>query len=131
MVKLQYLAELEYNNSKVIALKATFVGTYGVNGAGDLLNLKPSQNGGVDGGITDPAGAYNNILEQPPTLFGIFNEDIGGSYVALHPNAVPSLTNMGLLMYEPGGTEKASAAVYTAGELAGSCILVFGIPGNQ
>jgi len=130
-VKLAYKAEFEYNNTKFIILAATFVGTYGVAGAGDLLNLTPSQNNGVDGGITDPNFSYNSILEQPPTVYGILNEDIGGSYVALHPNAVPTLKNLGLLMYEPGGTEKTTAAVYTAGELAGSCLLLIGIPGQQ
>jgi hypothetical protein len=131
-VKLAYQGEVEYNNSKGIMLKATFVGNYGVNTVGDLLNLLPSQNGGLDGGITDPKGTYNNILSDvPPTEYGILNEDLGGSYVALHPNAAPSLTNLGLIMYEPGGAEKATAAAYTAPELAGSVLLIFFIRAEQ
>ena len=130
-VKLQYLATLEYNNAKMFALLATFVGTYGVQTVGDLLNLVPSQNNGLDGGITDPKAAYNNILEEPPTVYGILNENLGGSYLGIKPNAVPSLTNFGLQMFEPGGTEKTTAAVYTAGELAGNAIILVGIPGGQ
>lgn len=131
MIKLAYGGEIEYNNNKCFVLNATFVGTYGVAGAGDLLNLTPSQNNGADGGITDPGNAYYNILEQPPSIYGVLNEDIGGSYVAFHPNAKPTLTNLGLLMYEPGGSEKTTAAVYTAGELAGTVKLIFGIPAQQ
>lgn len=130
-VKLQYLGELEYNNTKGIVLLATFVGNYGVNGVGDLLNLAPSQNNGVDGGITDPLEAYNAILEQPPTLYGPLNEDIGGSYVSVHPNAAPTLQNFGLKMYEPGGAEKNTGAAYTAAELAGTVQLFFAIPALQ
>jgi hypothetical protein len=127
-VKLQFLADSERNNTKGIIVKATFVGNYGVNGVGDLLNLSPSQNNGADGGITDPKAAYNEILAFPPGEFAILNEDLGGSYVALHPNANPTLTNLGLLMYEPGGAEKATAAAYTAAELAGSVLLEFYVP---
>ena len=130
-VKLAYKGELQYANTKCIVLKATFVGNYGVNGVGDLLNLTPSQNGGADGGITDIGAEYNYILEQPPTIYGPLNEDIGGSYVAIHPNAVPSLTNFGLIMYEPGGGEKATNAAYTASELAGTVQILIGIPGQQ
>ena len=131
MIKLSYAGEVEYNNNKFMVLKATFVGTYGTAGVGDLLNLTPSQNNGTDGGITDPSLSYDHILEQPPTLYGVLNEDIGGSYVACHANAVPTLTNLGLIMYEPGGTEKTTAAVYTAGELAGSVFLLIGIKSLQ
>ena len=130
-VKLAYKGEMEYANTKFIILKATVVGNYGVNGAGDLLNLTPTQNGGADGGITDPNEAYNYILEQPPGEYGILNEAFGGSYLALVPNANPSLTNLGMIMYEPGGAEKATAAAYTAGELAGFAFLLIGIPGQQ
>jgi hypothetical protein len=118
-VKLAYQSEREYNNSKGIILRATFTGKYGTQTVGDLLNLTPSQNQGVDGGISDPKAAYNHILQEPPTTVAILNQNIGGSYVAIIPNAVPTLTNFGLAMYEPGGTEKATAAVYTAPELAG------------
>ncbi len=79
----------------------------------------------------DPSGAYNNILQQPPAIYGPLNEDIGGSFVCIHPNAKPSLTNFGLIMYEPGGTEKATNAAYTASELAGSVKLLFAIPAQQ
>jgi hypothetical protein len=128
MIKLAYAGETEFNNTKGLIFNATFFGNYGVAGAGDLLNLTPSQNNGADGGVTDPNFSYNEILNQPPTNFAILNEDIGGSYVALHPNAVPTLKNLGLIMYEPGGTEKTTAAAYTAGELAGTVKLVVYLP---
>lgn len=128
MVKLQYLAEFEFNNSKIFAVLATFFGVYGANGVGDLLNLNPSQNQGADGGITDPKSAYNNILGQVPTLYGKANENLGGSYVGMKPNAAPTLTNLGLQMFEPGGAEKATGAAYTANELAGNVTLFFGLP---
>lgn len=129
-INLAYGGELEYNNAKCIVLNATFVGNYGTAGVGDLLNLTPTQAPG-DGGITDPNFAYNNILELPPGIYGILNEDIGGSYVAIHPNAKPTLKNFGLIMYEPGGSEKTTAAAYTAGELAGTVKLLFAIPQVQ
>lgn len=131
MIKLAYGGEIEYNNTKCIVLNGTFFGTYGVNGVGDLLNLTPSQNQGVDGGIADANSAYNSILELPPNIYGILNENLGGSYVGIKPNAVPTLTNFGLQMFEPGGTEKATNAAYTASELAGSVKLIFAIPALQ
>jgi hypothetical protein len=130
-VKLSYKSEVQYANTKGIIFQAKFVGNYGVNGVGDLLNFTPTQNNGVDGGITDPGAAYNFMLEQPPTEYGILNEDIGGSYVAIHPNAVPTLTNFGLIMYEPGGAEKATNAAYTASELAGSVSIIVFVPAQQ
>lgn len=128
MIALAFAGSVEFNNSKGLIFDATFTGNYGVNGVGDLLNLTPSQNNGADGGVTDPTGTYDYILDQVPTNYGVLNEDIGGSYVAVHPNAAPSLTNFGLIMYEPGGTEKVSAVAYTAPELAGKVKLVFFVP---
>jgi hypothetical protein len=130
-VKLQYQSEVEYANTKFLILKATVVGNYGTITIGDLLNLAPSQNGGADGGITDPNNAYNHVLELPPSEYGILNEAFGGSYLALVPNAVPTLTNLGMVMYEPGGIEKATGAAYTAAELAGFAFLLVAIPNAQ
>ncbi len=131
MVKLAYQSEIQYANTKFLILKATVVGNYGVNGVGDLLNLAPSQNNGADGGITDPLFVYNHVLELPPNEYGVLNEAFGGSYLALVPNAVPSLTNLGMIMYEPGGTEKGTNAAYTPAELAGFAFLLVGIPNSQ
>jgi hypothetical protein len=133
-VKLAYQGEVQYANTKGIILKATLVGSYGAaaNGVGDLMNLNPTQNNGVDGGVTDPLGAYNLIISDvPPSEYGPLNENIGGSYVNIKPNAVPTLANFGLQVYEPGGTEKANGAAYTATELAGSILLIFFVSGNQ
>jgi len=127
-VKLVYGGEIELNNSKCIVLNGTLVGNYGVNGAGDLLNLAVTQNNGADGGITDPNAGYYNILNQPPGIYGILNTNLGGSYLALKPNAAPTLTNLGLQVFEPGGAEKATNAAYTAAELAGTFKLIVGIP---
>jgi hypothetical protein len=126
-VKLAYQAETEYNNSKGIILRATFTGNYGIKTVGDLLNLNPTQNNGVDGGITDPKAAYNHILGLPPNQIEVLNTNIGGGSVAVIPNAVPTMTNFGLAMYE-AGVEKNSAAAYTAPELAGYVDLLVLIP---
>ncbi len=126
-VQLTFRGEIEFNNSKGLIFDATFTGTYGVNGAGDLLNLAPSQVAG-DGGVLDPQFAYNQPIEQPPNNYGVLNENIGGSYTGIKPNAVPTLQNFGLQMFEPGGAEKATNAAYTAAELAGRVKLVFFIP---
>lgn len=128
MINLAYAGELEFNNTKGLLFTATFVGNYGVNGAGDLLNLAPYELSSNPGGITDPALAYNNIIAQPPSKVGVFSESLGGSYVQPKKAAVPSLTNWGLQMYEPGGTEKATNAAYTAAELAGSVTLLILLP---
>ena len=130
-VKLAYQSEFQYFTTKFIIFKATFVGNYGANLVGDLLNLTPSQNNGADGGVTDPNFSYNDILQGVPSEYGVLGENIGGSYVNIKPNAAPSLTNFGLVMYEPGGTEKATAAAYTASELAGFVFLLFAIPYSQ
>lgn len=127
-VSLAYQGETERNNTKGLIFKATLTGNYGVNGVGDLLNLTPSQNNGTDGGITDPQFAYNLILDQVPSEYGVLNENVGGSYVAIKPNANPTLKNFGLQVFEPGGAEKATNAAYTAAELAGSLLLVFFVP---
>jgi hypothetical protein len=130
-VQLAYAGEGEYNNTKALFFTATFKGNYGVNGTGDLINLEPSQNNGADGGVTDPSLAYNLILTQPPKIMGVINEAIGGSYVAVNIPAKPTLTNIGLIMYEPGGTEKATNAAYTAAELAGNVTLVAYVRSEQ
>lgn len=130
-VKLAYQSEWQYSNTKAIIFKATFVGVYGTNTIGDLLNLAPSQNGGLDGGVTDAGLSYYLILEQPPGEYGVLNENLGGSYVVINPNAKPTLANFGLLMYEPNGTEKATGAAYTAAELAGNVFLIFFVPSQQ
>lgn len=130
-VNLAFEAPLSFGDSKGILLKATFTGVYGTITVGDLLKLFPSQNGGVDGGVTDPFLAYDMPLNQVTPNIGIFGENIGGSYCQVKPNAVPSLLNTGLLMFEPNGTEKATGAAYTATELAGYVYLQVLIPGNQ
>ena len=127
-VALAFAGSIDFNNAKGLMFNATFTGNYGVNGVGDLMNLNPSQNGGADGGVTDPLGGYNLPITFPPSDFGVLNEALGGSYVVILPNANPSLTNFGLQMFEPGGAEKATNAAYTAAELAGTVKLVFFVP---
>src|ERR1700743_542130 len=108
-VKATYAGEAEQNNTKGLLFKLTFTGNYGVNGVGDLLDLSP-------GAIADPNLSYNLILAQPPKNFGVQNNQLGGSYIELLANAVPTLKNLGVIMYEPGGGEKATNAAYTAAE---------------
>ncbi len=131
LVSLAYAGELEFNNTKGILLSGTLSGDYGTNLVGDLLNLKPTQNAGVDGGVTDPTLSYYEILNLAPVKIGLFSENLGGSYVQITPNAVPSLANYGLRVFEPGGTEKATNAAYTAAELAGNFMLLLLIPVQQ
>jgi hypothetical protein len=130
-VALAYNGEAQYANTKIIFLKATFTGNYGVNGTGDLLNLAPEELTANPNGISDPKLAYNLILAQPPDFIGVMSENLGGSYVQVKPNAVPTLQNFGLQMFEPGGAEKATNAAYTATELAGSVILAIPVPALQ
>jgi len=128
-VQLTYIGEIERNNAKGILLQATFTGVYGVNGVGDLLNLAPYELGANPGGILDPKALYNMILGQVPAIPpGILVENIGGSYCQVKPNAAPTMFNYGLQMFEPGGAEKATAAAYTAAELAGNITLEVFIP---
>lgn len=131
MVQLTYLAELDFVNTKGILFSAKYTGKYGVAGAGDLLNLTPSQNGGADGGIEDPKAAYYNIIEQPPIAFAVLNDNLAGYYTQIVPNAVPSLINFGLGVFASEGNELTTAEAYPAGVLAGSTILMFLIPGQQ
>lgn len=121
MVKASYAGEMEYNNTKGLLFKLAFTGLYGVNGAGDILDLTPSA-------VLDPNLAYNLILVQPPKNVGVFSELLGGSYINLKPNAVPALNNLGVIMYEPGGAEKATNAAYTAAELAGAATIIALVP---
>lgn len=112
MVQATYAGEAEHDNPKGLIFRLNFTGNYGVNGVGDLLDLTP-------GAIADPNLNYNLILAQPPKNLAVLNEALGGSYIALVPNANPTLQNLGVIMYEPGGAEKATGAAYTAAELAG------------
>lgn len=118
-VALTFLGYTEQNNPKGLAFKAKFTGNYGANGVGDLLDLTA---------ISDPNFKYDQPIQEPPTIYGVLNDNLGGSYTNILPNAAPSLTNFGLQMYEPGGAEKATNAAYTAPELAGDVTLVFWLP---
>lgn len=129
MVQATYAGEAEYNNTKGILVSLKFTGTYGVNGVGDLLNLAPVESGNPTG-VLDPTSSYNSILTQAPGNIGVFVEDLGGSYIQLTKNAAPTLFNLGVRMYEPGGGEKATNAAYTAAELAGLAKLLIFLP-NQ
>lgn len=128
MINLAYVGDTEQNNTKGLLFNATFSGTYGVNGVGDLLNLAPSQLGTNPNGITDPKLSYNLILELPPALVGIFSERLGGYYTEPTPNAVPTLQNWGLRMYSPGGVELATGVAYPASVLAGLVVLQIFVP---
>lgn len=119
MITATYRGETEHNNTKGLIFRLALTGDYGTNLIGDLIDLTPNK-------VLDPNLAYNLILTEPPNSEGILNANLGGSYCALLPNANPNLANLGLLVYEPGGAEKATNAAYTAAELAGYVdILVF------
>lgn len=122
------------NNPKTVAFDVAFTGNYGTNLLGDPINFAPYNPSTNPTGVLDPDGAYNLILARNPGRVGIFAQDLGGSYINGHnlKPAVPSLSNgWGLRMYEPGGAEKATAAAYTATELAGTATLMLNIPTYQ
>jgi hypothetical protein len=130
MVQATYAGELDYNNTKGILLQLAFTDDYGTNGVGDLLDLSP-EGPNDPNGILDPKLAYNAILTQPPTNVGVFSQNLDGSQIQLTPNANPTLKNLGVRMFEPGGAEKTTNAAYTAPELAGSATLLVLIPALQ
>ena len=121
MLSVKYRGETEYNNTKGLIFRLTPTGNYGTAGVGDLIDLTPNK-------VADPNLSYNLILDEPPNNEGILNCNLGGSTAALLPNAVPTLANLGLLVYEPGGAEKATNAAYTAGELAGYVDIIVFVP---
>lgn len=121
MIKATYAGETEYNNTKGLLFNLAFSGNYGVAGVGDLVDLTPSA-------VADPNLAYNLILDQATKNVGVENTQLGGSYISLKPNANPTLANLGVVMYEPGGAEKATNAAYTAAELAGTVKIVAYVP---
>lgn len=131
MIQLAYDGELDFNNTKGLLFKATFTGDYGVQGTGDLLNLTPTQNAGVDGGVTDPSLSYNEILAQPTTKIFVLNNNLGGYYSQVAPNAVPTLKNTGLRIFASEGSELATNAAYGAAITGGSVELLVLLPGQQ
>jgi hypothetical protein len=106
------------------------VGDYGVNGVGDLLDLQ-AESAANPNGVADAGSAYNAILNAVPSIYGILNASLGGSYLCITPNAAPTLQNFGLQVFEPGGAEKATGAAYGAAELAGTFKLLVAIPASQ
>lgn len=126
---LQFDGSLMEDNTKGIYLKGKYTGVYGVNGVGDPVNLSPSQNAGVDGGVSDPNDAYNLIIDQPTAKVFPIGQDLNGYRVQFTPAAVPTLKLAGRLrMYDPTGTELATGAAYSAGVLAGSIELLVSVP---
>lgn len=121
MVKATYAGETQHDNTKGLLFKLAFTALYGVNGVGDLLDLSP-------GAILDPTLSYNLILASPPGNIGVFSEDLGGGYIQLTPNALPTLQNLGVRVFGAGGAEKATNAAYTAAELAGNAKLLVFVP---
>jgi hypothetical protein len=131
MISLAYDGELDFNNTKGLLFKATFTGDYGVNGVGDLLNLEPTQNAGVDGGVTDPNLSYNEILNQPTTKIFVLNDNLGGYYTQVAPNAAPTLKNTGLRVFASEGGELATNAAYGASITGGSTEILVLLPAQQ
>lgn len=130
MVSLSFVKNKQANNPGSFLVKAVFTGNYGTQGVGDLLNLEVASPANTNG-ITDPTSSYDEILATPMTDVGVFSENLGGSYCQIKPPAVGTaltLQNLGLQVFEAGGTEKATAAAYTATELAGYVLLEIMLP---
>ena len=127
-VQASYAGEVEYNNTKGILLKLAFTLFYGANGVGDLLNLAPYESEQNPTGIKDPLLAYNTIIGEPPNNIGLFNENLGGWYIQLAPNAAPTLANLGVRVFAPGGAELNTNQAYPAAMLNGSATLQVFLP---
>jgi hypothetical protein len=129
MIALAFLGTTEYNNSKGLLFKMTFSGDYGVQGTGDLLNLLPTQNNGADGGITDPKAAYDQPLAQVPSIPpDAVQEELGGYYCQIQPNANPTLQNYGVRVFAAEGEELTTAEAYPAAVTGGSASLLIFLP---
>jgi hypothetical protein len=123
MIQATYNGEVEHNNTKGLLFSLAFSGFYGVQGVGDLVNLAPYEQSENNGGVLDPTGSYNLILNEPPINVGVFAEiKTGGYQFALAPNAVPTLTNLGILIYAPGGAELNTNEAYAGALPAGASI---------
>lgn len=125
------------SNPDSIDFFVAFSGNYGVNGAGDPLNLAPYDVVNNPGGATNPQNLALPELpvgvEQAPA---VLSEDIGGYYVNPHP-LLPGAASEGvaaslslknglfLRQFAPGGAELATNAAYNAAVIAaGAGVLV-------
>lgn len=131
MINLAFQGTKEHNNGKALLFLMTFVGVYGANSVGDLLNLLPVEPGTNPNGITDPKGGYDQPLAQVPSIAPDVNhEEFSGYYCQVQPNANPTLQNYGIRVYAPGGAELATGAAYPAAMTGGSAMLEVELP-NQ
>ena len=126
-IQATYAGELEFNNTKGLLFSLAFKGNYGAAGVGDLANLAPYEGTGNPGGVLDPNLAYNAILAEPPKNAGVFNVNLGGYDLQLTPNAVPTLTNLGVRIFL-AGVELTTAEAYPAPVLAGGATILALIP---
>jgi hypothetical protein len=120
-IKAAYAGSTDHNNSKGLLFKLTFSGNYGVNGVGDLVDLSPNA-------VSDPGSDYNQPLCQAPKNPGVESENLGGYYIQLTPNANPSLSNLGVRVFAPGGGELATNAAYAAAVTGGSATILAFLP---
>lgn len=144
MINLALDATSPQSNPDRLRFIATFAGNYGVQGAGDLLNLAPAVSGQNAGGFTNP-----KMLELPDLPVGyteapaVIAENLGGYYVQLTPigaaagaangvaKTVAPVHGFGLRVFAPGGGELASNAAYPAAVLNGNVIIEALLPQNQ
>jgi hypothetical protein len=122
MISLALIGRTPASNPDSILLKATFSGNYGVNGAGDLLNLTPIS-GSNPGGITDPLGLGAPLPNAPLGIVPFVDAEIIGGYYT-QPTLGTTLQNCALRAYAPGGTELATNAAYPAAMLAPNYVIV-------
>jgi len=123
------------DNPSRLQVLVTFIGNYGVNGVGDLLNLAPYAAG------LNPTGMLNpNNLPLPALPGGgleiapmVQAENLGGYYIQPNPLVAPAasegvagsiimLTGVHLRVFAPGGAELATNAGYAADGLTAAGI---------
>lgn len=124
MINLKLLDKTPESNPDVLYFLATFVGQYGVQLTGDLLNLLPYEANGNAGGFTDPnmvGGPSPTIPPNVPPM--VLSENLGGYYLQITPNANPTLKNYGVRAFAPGGGELATNANYPAAMTGGSAVI--------
>lgn len=133
MIQATFKSYTQQENAKQFIVTLVFSGNTGAQGVGDLVNLGPYEPGSNPNGILDPDGKYDNILNFPPGNVGVFSEALAGYYIQIQKNAVPTLANLGIRLFAPGGGEVAAATAYAGlagwpGNAAASAQLVLDLP---
>lgn len=121
MITLTLVDRIPNENPDLLIAKVAFSGNYGIQGAGDLMNLL---------GIKDPngLGGWAQLAQAPTIPLLHLGENLGGYYTQLTLPVAPSFTDFGVQVFAPGGGELASNAAYPAAVLGGYVLIGIKIP---